>query len=135
VGRWKNQMYVNGERYDTRMGEDVAAYGYVTAAEQVTVEFLFVDTNEDLRLGFSWVSLARMCGCISDRECPGRELCEGREVERLVGAVCASPVESAPTLTTERRSIAAYPWRVTAGTQVTRGVARGHRNPSRSLCQ
>ena len=84
-GQWKNQMYVNRERYDTRMGEDVDAYGYATAAEQGTVEFLFVDTNEDLRLGLSWFSLARVCGCTSDKECPGGDLCEGMEVGCLVG--------------------------------------------------
>jgi len=96
-GRWKNQMYVNGEKYNTRMGEDIAAYGYATAAEQGTVEFLFVDTNDDLRLGFSWVSLARVCGCASDRECPGGELCEGTEVERSVGdGVCVLGGECAP---------------------------------------
>ena len=46
-------MYVNGERYDTRMGEDLAVYDYATAMEQGTVNFLFVDTNKDLGLGFS----------------------------------------------------------------------------------
>jgi len=78
------------------MEEDVAAYGYATAAEQGTVEFLFVDTNEDLRLGFSWVILAIVCSCASDRECLGGELCEGTEVERLVGGgVCVPGGECA----------------------------------------
>ena len=79
-----------------RMGEDVTAYGYATAAEQGTVKFLFVDKNEDLHLGFSWVSLTRVCGCASDRECPGGELCEGTEVDRLVGdGVCVPGGECA----------------------------------------
>lgn len=97
-GYWKNELYVNGDRYDTTMGFDTAAYGYATATVEGTVEFLFVNTNEFRQMGLSWVSLAEMCGCSFDEECPGGELCEGSEEDIDCGdGVCTLGAECAPT--------------------------------------
>lgn len=97
-GSLDNSLYVNGgEEIVTTMGEDTAAYGYATATDEGTIEFLFEDTNAVPRMGFSWMVLAAVCGCTTDRECPGGELCEGTEVERSVGdGVCVLGGECAP---------------------------------------
>jgi len=84
IGR-RNELYVNGEKYETIMGDDIAAYGYATATESGTVEFLFVNTN-GFYMGLSWLTLARVCGCASDAGCPGLELCGGTEEELAAGA-------------------------------------------------
>jgi len=81
-GSLDNSLYVNGgEEIVTTMGYDTAAYGYATATAEGTIEFLFEDTNLVPRMGFSWIVLARVCGCTTDRECPGGELCEGMSTE------------------------------------------------------
>jgi len=80
-GQWRNELTVNGDKYDTVMGALMAAYGYTEADENGEIEIIFFDTGGDLRLGFTQVNIAKVCDCGADTDCPGGELCEGSDSE------------------------------------------------------
>jgi len=92
----KNEIYINGVRYKAIMGDDMAAYGYAEATEAGEIEVIFIDNDIVPGMGFSQINVARVCGCGTDKDCPGGELCEGSndELEADQG-VCTIGVRNA----------------------------------------
>jgi len=105
-GYWKNEVHVNGFEYDTTMGEDMSAYGYAEATDAGEIEFLFVDTDSNpLFMGFTQVNVARVCGCGSNGDCPGGELCQGPTKKLARGkGVCTPGVLAARCADQDYRS-------------------------------
>jgi len=95
-GRWTNEVAVNGDTYTLQSGVYVAAYGYTTASAEGEIELLFNDLDDSFTMGFSQINLAKICGCVNDRDCPGGEICVGSDDDLAEGdGVCTVGVPGA----------------------------------------